>query len=69
MRARLFSSRHPRLLGLLGCSSLVAPRGDAARRRPPAVIGRKVYGQSVAGRPLVAYRLGEPARPGAPTVV
>ena len=35
----------------------------------PAVLTRTVIGRSVQGRPLVAYHLGEPGRPGVPKVV
>jgi murein peptide amidase A len=35
----------------------------------PGVVARKVIGRSAKGRPLVAYRLGDPGYPGADTVV
>ena len=56
------------LLGLLAPTPRPPQRASPAPRRP-AVIGRTVYGHSVQGRPLVAYHLGEPGRPGARTVV
>ena len=43
--------------------------GAAGRARPPRVIDSTVIGHSVQGRDIVAYHLGEPARPGVRTVV
>ncbi len=51
----------------------LAPAQVAATAAPaedePAFHARKVIGESVNGRDIVAYHLGEPARPGVPTVV
>jgi protein MpaA len=44
------------LLGLLGGQPLVASASPAR----PAVIGTRVLGHSVLGRPVVAYHLGDP---------
>ncbi|MGZ4445953.1 MAG: M14 family zinc carboxypeptidase [Nocardioides sp.] len=44
-----------------------APSYAASGHR--AVIGTRVIGHSVQGRPIVAWHLGEPGRPGAPRVV
>ena len=42
---------------------LVVPaRGGGLDRTRPAVIGRRVIGHSVQGRPIVAWHLGEPGR-------
>ena len=48
-----------------------APVGAAgtAAEQEPAVNGRRVVGESVNGRDIVAYHLGEPGRAGVPTVV
>ncbi|MCM0620551.1 M14 family zinc carboxypeptidase [Nocardioides bruguierae] len=40
-----------------------------AREDQPAVVARRKLGESVEGRPIMAYRLGEPARRGVPSVV
>ncbi len=47
----------------------VRAAASAAAEDKPAVVARRVIGRSVQGRPLVAYHLGEPGRPGAPRVV
>lgn len=66
------------LLGLVVPLALAllpaVPRGDAAQtsgaaRERSAVIETVRIGESVQGRPIHAYRLGEPAGPGVPTVV
>jgi protein MpaA len=66
--------RRPALLG--ACLALViASAPPAQARQAPdqepsgAVVGRRVIGQSVQGRDLVAWHLGEPGRPGVPRVV
>jgi len=43
--------------------------GGTAAEEEPAVHGRRVLGQSVQGRDIVAFHLGEPRRAGVPTVV
>jgi len=43
------------------------PAGEAPKR--PAVIAQRVIGTSVQDRDIVAWHLGEPGRPGVPTVV
>lgn len=54
-----------------GTSSAAGPRVATARQaaRPAAEVQRKVIGRSVRGRPIRAYRLGEPGRPDVPRVV
>ena len=47
----------------------LAPLGAAAAPRKPAVVQTVKLGESVRGRPIYAYRLGEPADNGVPTVV
>lgn len=48
----------------------VAPGPAAARpTEDPTVHGTRVLGKSVQGRKIVAHHLGEPRRPGVPTVV
>ncbi len=42
---------------------LVLPVRAAATDERPAVIGRRVIGHSVQGRPIVAWHLGEPGKP------
>lgn len=63
-----------RAAGLLGLSVAVAllpvlPRGGAAEPPRDAVVETVKIGESVQGRPIMAYRLGEPAENGVPTVV
>jgi murein peptide amidase A len=64
-----------RLWGLLTALAVVLPLAltptpaAAAEEEEPAFHARKVIGESVKGRDIVAYHLGEPARPGVPTVV
>ena len=41
----------------------------AAAETPSAVVARRMIGTSVQGRPIMAYRLGEPKRAGVPRVV
>ncbi len=55
---------------LVALAVLVAllPAGPASAARP-AVVGKRVIGQSVEGRDIWAWHLGEPARKGVPTVV
>jgi murein peptide amidase A len=43
-------------------ATLVVPAVSAAAAVRPAVIGRRVIGHSVQGRPIVAWHLGEPGR-------
>ena len=50
---------------LLAPPSLAGTTAEAE----PAVNGRRVIGESVNGRNIVAYHLGEPGRAGVPTVV
>ena len=52
-------------VALLGPATAAAPDSQGE----PAFYERKVIGESVNGRDIVAYHLGEPARPGVPTVV
>ncbi|MGB0191751.1 MAG: M14 family zinc carboxypeptidase, partial [Nocardioides sp.] len=47
----------------------LAPLEAAAAPRKPAVVQTVTLGESVRGRPIYAYRLGEPADNGVPTVV
>jgi predicted deacylase len=54
---------------LLPLGVLASPSGAGTTAEEPTVIGRRVLGQSVQGRDIVAYHLGEPARRGVPTVV
>jgi murein peptide amidase A len=51
--------------------ALLAPpsAGGTQAEEEPTVNGRRVLGQSVKGRDIVAHHLGEPGRPGVPTVV
>ncbi len=57
--------------GALLALPLLAPATGAApgAEQEPAFYERRVIGESVQGRDIVAYHLGEPARPGVPTVV
>jgi predicted deacylase len=48
------------LLGALVAGMVVNPAGAAASPARPAVVSARVVGHSVAGRPLHAYRLGDP---------
>jgi hypothetical protein len=57
------------LVVLLPLAVLAPPSGAGSAVDDPTVIGRRVLGQSVQGRDIVAYHLGEPARRGVPTVV
>jgi len=65
-----FRSRARRRHGLVACSLsaavlpalLVLPARGAPSDPRPAVIGRRVIGHSVQGRPIVAWHLGEPGR-------
>jgi murein peptide amidase A len=58
------------LLAMLLPLLLVPPSaGGTAAEREPAVNGRRIVGESVNGRNIVAYHLGEPGRAGVPTVV
>lgn len=54
-------------LALLGAVVPAVP-APAAADREPTVVGKRVIGRSVEGRPIVAWRLGERRR-GVPTVV
>jgi hypothetical protein len=56
-------------LAAVPASLLLAPRGHAAAPEQGAVVETVRIGESVQGRPIYAYRLGEPAGPGVPTVV
>jgi protein MpaA len=47
----------------------LVPPATAAAEDEPAFYQRAVIGESVKGRDIVAYHLGEPARPGVPTVL
>ncbi len=63
-----------KLLALLGVSGvlvggLVGLPPASSQTPPTAVISKRVIGTSVQGRPIVAYRLGEPDSPKDPTVV
>jgi hypothetical protein len=49
--------------------AVVAPAGADAATDEPAFHEVRAIGQSVQGRDILAYHLGEPARPGVPTVV
>ena len=49
-------------LALLPASLLLPVRAATTDERP-AVIGRRVLGHSVQGRPIVAWHLGEPGKP------
>lgn len=57
------------VLTLLLPLALLAPPPAAGTAEEPAVNGRRVLGESVKGRDIVAYHLGEPGRRGVPTVV
>ena len=57
------------LSGLLSSFLLVLTLLTGSAEAEPAYYERVVIGQSVQGRDIVAYHLGEPARPGVPTVV
>ncbi|HWM73857.1 MAG TPA: M14 family zinc carboxypeptidase [Nocardioides sp.] len=49
---------------------LAPPSAEATTAaKEPAVNGRRIVGESVNGRAIVAYHLGEPGRAGVPTVV
>ena len=69
MPARARSPRRRRSLAAAGLSlallpaALVLPVRAAATDERPAVIGRRVLGHSVQGRPIVAWHLGEPGKP------
>jgi murein peptide amidase A len=59
-----------RLSGLLTALVVLLPLAVLAPAdAEPAYYERVVIGESVNGRDIVAYHLGEPARPGVPTVV
>jgi predicted deacylase len=63
------------VLGALALTLAAAPgvptsaASAAQETSRPAVVGTRVIGKSVKGRPIVAWHLGEPGRPGAPRVV
>lgn len=57
------------LSGLLTAFVVLLTQVPVAAEAEPAYYERLVIGQSVQGRDIVAYHLGEPARPGVPTVV
>ena len=69
--------RRPRLLtsvaglALVLASAPAAPAAAPERAAPerPAVVGKRVLGTSAQDRDIVAWHLGEPDRPGVPTVV
>lgn len=54
---------------LLPVAVLAQPPAGVSAEEESAVNGRRVIGQSVKGRDIVAYHLGEPRRRGVPTVV
>ena len=58
-------------LAMLLPLALLAPASSAGTTAAaePAYYERTVIGESVEGRDIVAYHVGEPARPGVPTVV
>lgn len=62
-----------RLSGLLTALAVLLPLAltppASAAEEEPATNERRVLGQSVDGRDIVAYHLGEPARRGVPTVL
>jgi predicted deacylase len=49
-------------LALLPAALVVPARGASSTDVRPAVIGRRVLGHSVQGRPIVAWHLGQPGR-------
>ena len=52
--------------GLLGCTLLAVPQVALAAPTPApasAVIGKRLIGRSVSGRPIMAYHLGEVGKP------
>jgi predicted deacylase len=49
-------------LALLPAVLVVPARGASSTDTRPAVIGRRVLGHSVQGRPIVAWHLGQPGR-------
>lgn len=60
------------VLGLFVASAPTLPARAAApdgAGRPAAVVGKQVIGESVRGRDVVAWHLGEPGRPHVPRVV
>lgn len=76
MTVRRDRGRHGLVLALvlaLAWAGLVpgpaGARTGSGAGEEPTVHGRKVIGKSVDGRPIRAYHLGEPRRPGVPTVV